>query len=291
MPMIKVLYKSNCELGESPLWHYERNSCFWVDVEAKTIFECYWNTGEVKQYQLDQRISLVVVSSKNELVLGLQGGVARFDLTSEKLTWLPSPDVNWSTHRCNDGGCDVSGRLWISTMELNHKKDAGSLYCIDHTGLVKEKIENISIPNGVVWNVDNEKLYYTDSVKAEVYAYVFDVETANIEFDKVAVSIPDQLGLPDGMAMDSEGMLWIALWGGHGVGRFNLQSGQMVDFIAIPAPQVTCCCFAGPKLDHLVITTAKSGMSDEALQAFPESGNVFIVKTNVSGISSYYADL
>jgi sugar lactone lactonase YvrE len=289
--MAEVLYRSSCELGESPVWHPERRSCFWVDVEAKTIFEYNWDKRSVLQYQLDHRVSLIIPAEKNKLVLGLQGGAAKFDLITMQLTWLPSPDVNWEDFRCNDGGADVHGRLWISTMELNHQKDAGAIYCITGTGLITKKIDNVSIPNGIVFSADHKRMYYTDSVKAEIYACLYDAETAGIQFEKIAVKIPAELGLPDGMAMDEEGMLWIALWGGYGVGRFDLQAGQMVDFIDIPAPHVTACCFGGVKLDHMIITTARSGLSEEELQTYPESGNVFIVKTSVKGISIHYTDL
>jgi sugar lactone lactonase YvrE len=289
--MAEVLCRSNCELGESPVWHRERRTCFWVDIEAKTIFEYSWDNKSVMQYQLDHRISVIIPAKKNKLVLGLQGGAAKFDLLTAQLTWLPSPDVNWNDFRCNDGGADVRGRLWISTMELSHQKRSGAIYCVNNTGLITKEISDISIPNGIVFSADHKRMYYTDSAMAEIYAYLYDVETAAIQFEKIAVKIPANLGLPDGMAMDKEGMLWVALWGGCGVGRFNLQTGEMIDFIDIPAPHVTACCFAGGELDHMVITTARSGLSEDELKIYPESGNVFIVKTNVKGTSIHYADL
>jgi sugar lactone lactonase YvrE len=289
--MAEVLCRSSCELGESPVWHAERRSCFWVDVEAKIIFEYNWDKKSVLKHQLDRRISVIIPAENNKLVLGLQGGVAKFDLLTKQLSWLPSPEVNWNNFRCNDGGADVRGRLWISTMELNHQKNSGAIYCLTNTGLITKEISNISIPNGIVFSADHKRMYYTDSTMAEIYAYLYNADMAVIQFEKVAVKIPAELGLPDGMVIDEEGMLWVALWGGYGVGRFDLQTGQMTDFIDIPAPHVTACCFAGSELDHMVITTARSGMLEEELKTYPESGNVFIVKTNVRGTNIHYADL
>lgn len=290
--MADILYRSNCILGEAAVWHKNKKTCLWVDVESKILFEYQWETKEIKQYEFDNRISLVVPAQDDRLILALQGGLVKFDTVSGRLSSLPSPlDVDWGNYRFNDGGCDVNGRLWVSTMDLYHREGAGAVYCIDNEGQVTRKIINISIPNGFVWSPDHKKLYYTDSVKREVYAYLFDAATGQIGFEGIVIRVPENLGLPDGMAMDAEGMLWIALWDGYGVGRFDPANGRMIDFINVPAPQVTCCCFAGDNLDHLVITTARSGMTPEALRNFPESGSVFITKMNVSGTGTCIAGL
>jgi len=279
-------------LGEAPVWHEQKKACLWVDVESKIVYEYYWDEKTIKQYLFDQRVSLVVPASGDHLIVALQGGMAKFNTSSNELVRLPSPiDVDWNKYRFNDGGYDAAGRLWISTMELNHREGAGSVYCIEGNGRITKKISSISIPNGFVWAPDHRTLYYTDSIRSEVYAYSFDDSSGQIGFERVAIFIPENLGLPDGMAVDEEGMLWIALWGGYGVARFNPDTGQMVDFIDIPAPHVTCCCFVGDERDHMVITTAKSGMTEEGLRDFPESGNVFIVKMKVRGMHSNTVDL
>lgn len=240
---------------------------------------------------MEHRVSVIIPSGMETLVLGLQGGIAEFNLLTKRLTWLSSPAVNWDDFRCNDGGADPSGRVWMSTMELSHKQDAGAIYCLNNTGMIVKKISDISIPNGIVWSADHKRMYYTDSEKAEIYSVLYNGDTAEVALEKIAFHIPGELGLPDGMAMDEEGMLWVALWGGYGVGRFDLQTGKMTDFINIPAPHVTSCCFAGKDLNDLIITTARSGMSKEALEEYPESGNIFIAGMNVKGISSQYADV
>jgi len=290
--MAEILYRSNCVLGEAVVWHKDKKVCLWVDVESKIIFEYHWEKKKVEQYKFDDRISLVVPAQGNNLILALQGGLVKFNTTSGLLSSLPSPiDVDWSNYRFNDGGCDENGRLWVSTMELQHKEGAGSVYCVENSGRVTKKIFNISIPNGFIWSPDHKNLYYTDSVRREIYSYSFNAATGQIGFEGIVIRVPENLGLPDGMAMDAEGKLWVALWDGYGVGRFDPANGRMIDFIDVPAPQVTCCSFAGDNLDHLVITTATSGMTPEALRNFPESGNVFVVKMNVRGIGTYIADL
>ena len=283
MHKAEILHRSQCDLGEAPVWHPERNSCFWVDVDGRAFFEYSLSTLEAVRYPLDCRVSLVVPATADEVILTVQGGIAKFNLETKTLQWLPSPDANWDTHRCNDGGIDAKGRLWISTMHLYHEDGAAAVYVIEKDRITK-KISGLTIPNGFIWSPDDTRLYYTDSLKAAVTCGSFDLQTATLSSEKIAIQIPGHLGLPDGMAMDQEGMLWIALWGGFGVGRFDPQTGEMTDFIDVPAPQVSCCCFAGPDLDRLVITTARTGMTEEALQKYPGSGDVFIYKTNVRGL-------
>ncbi|MES2454573.1 MAG: SMP-30/gluconolactonase/LRE family protein [Bacteroidota bacterium] len=290
MHKAEILYQSQCDLGEAPVWHKERNSYFWVDVNGRAFFEYALDTLQAVRYQLDYRVSLVLPFTMNEVILALQGGIAKFNLETKTLQWLPSPDVDWDTRRFNDGGIDANGRLWVSTMHLDHEDGAAAVYLIEQGGIT-EKINALSIPNGFIWSPDNTKLYYTDSLTATVSSYFFNLQTASLSFEKIAIRIPEHLGLPDGMAMDQEGMLWIALWGGFGVGRFNPQTGEMIEFINVPAPHVSCCCFAGPDLDRLLITTARSGMTDEALQKYPDSGDVFIFKTNVRGLMPHQPKL
>ncbi|MDQ6610300.1 MAG: SMP-30/gluconolactonase/LRE family protein [Bacteroidota bacterium] len=288
---IEVLHPSACQLGESPLWHDERMSCFWVDIEERSIYEYNWSQKKVERYQLKQRVSLIVQGNGNDLIVGLQGGIGRFDLATRKLSWVTDLGIDWINYRCNDGGCDNRGRLWIGTMDLNHKKEAGTLYCVDINKEVKKKIGNVSISNGLVWSLDNKHLYYTDSVTREILSYSYEEKTGEIFFEKVVVSIPEQMGFPDGMTIDTKGMLWVALWGGGGVGRFDVSSGKMIAFIEIPAPNVSSCSFVGKQLDSLLITTARQDMSKEDLLKYPQSGHVFIMKPGVKGVPVFHCGL
>ena len=282
---VAVLYPSGCILGESPMWHNERQSCFWVDIEGCMIYEYSLFDKKNRQYQLSKRVSLVVKGSiSDQLIVGLQGGIARFNLVTETLTMLTTElNADWKSYRCNDGGCDNVGRLWISTTELNHKEDAGALYCINKDLHVNKKLDRLSISNGMAWTIDNQRMYHTDSVTGAIKSYFYDERTGDLEFERIVVQIPAENGVPDGIALDAEGKLWIALWGGYGVGRFDVDSGEMVGFIDVPAPNVSSCAFVGNALDQMIITTAKKGMTENDLKDFPESGHIFIVEPGVTG--------
>ena len=239
-----------------------------------------------RSWKFDYRLTLVVQAEGDQLILALNAKIARFNLETEQLEWLLDVEVPTSGNRCNDGACDSSGRLWVGTMHLEHRHGQGALYCIDNNLVVQKKISNTTISNGIVWSLDNKRLYYIDSPTQVVQSYIFEEKSGEIIFEKNVIQIPNETGSPDGMTIDEEGMLWIAHWGGFGVYRWNPHNGQLIDKIEVPVPQVSSCAFAGENLDYLVITTARENLKEEEIKKYPESGNTFLVKPGVKGIAS-----
>lgn len=278
-----LLYKSDCYLAEGPMWHAERKSFFWVDIDGKAFYEYKMQSGEVRSWQLQQRVSLIIRSKDAKLILGTEFGLASFDLQTNELQLLVEIEKDILTNRSNDGACDAAGRLWMGTMARDFTPGAGSLYCIDKNFSVTKKLDNLSIPNGLVWSPDNKRMYFIDTPTLCVRSFLFDVEKAELQFEKVVIEIEQDLGMPDGMTMDEEGMLWIAHWNGFGVYRWNPLNGKLLDKIAVPVPQVSSCTFGGDNMDLLFITTARENMTDADLFKYPDSGNVFIAETNVKG--------
>ena len=281
-----VLYPSQCILGEGPIWHAERKSCFWVDIEKGILYEYNWLNKATKSWGFDYKVTMVVQGRNNHLILGLNGGIARFDLESEMLEWLLDIEAELTENRCNDGACDSYGRLWVGTMEMNFKEGAGSLYCIDKNLSIHKRLDKVTISNGLVWSLDGKRLYYIDSPTQVVQSFIFNEGSGEISFEENAIQIPVEMGTPDGMTIDQEGMLWIAHWGGFGIYRWNPLDGKLMDKIEIPVPNVTSCSFAGENLDYLIITTARENLNNEELKKYPESGNTFWVKVGVQGIAS-----
>ena len=150
---------------------------------------------------------------------------------------------------------------------------------------VQKKLSDISVSNGIVWSADGKRMYYIDSPTQQVQCFLFDEKTGNIEFEKIAITIDKASGSPDGMCMDEEGMLWIAQWDGFGVYRWNPLTGEMLDKIDVPVPQVSSCAFGGDNMDQLFITTARENMSKDDVKKYPLSGNVFIAEPGVKGNS------
>ena len=240
--------------------------------------ELNWSTKEVQIWHINRRVSLIIEGKDDRLILAVQGGLVSLDLKTNDLEWLTDIEKDIQNRRCNDGGIDANGRLWVGVMDIHCKAGEGSLYRLDElTGVPKKMIEGLTIPNGLVWSQDGERMYFIDTVSGAVKSYLFDLAKGTITYEKDAVTIPPDMGMPDGMAIDKQGMLWVALYGGFAVSRWDPVSGKLLDLIELPAPNVTNCCFAGEQLDHLVVTTARENLSPQQLIDYPESGNLFII--------------
>ncbi|MEO6498265.1 MAG: SMP-30/gluconolactonase/LRE family protein [Mucilaginibacter sp.] len=273
---VETLYPSHCMLGESPVWHRRRGSYFWVDIEEGILYELN-AAKDLQMWKLKTKVSLIIEQEDDTLLLAVQGGVVRFNPADGSTTELVGLDKDYPANRCNDGACDADGRLYIGTMNVNCEKDAGNLYRIDKDFTVTKVINDLTIPNGIVWSHDQARMYFIETMSRTVKSYLFNRKTGEIYYEKIAVTIPEDMGYPDGMAIDTEGMLWVALYGGYGVSRWNPETGMLLEKISLPVPHVTNCTFGGDNLDELVVTSAKENLNEEQLAQYPQSGDVFII--------------
>lgn len=278
-----TLFSSHCTLGEGPYWHADKKSFFWVDIEEGVLYQHELATKENKTRKFDHRLTLVVEGKGDQLILALDRKIARYDLVTEKLEWLAEVEKDEKLNRFNDGKCDAKGRLWAGTLNRKFIEGSAAFYMIGTDLKVKKQLEKISVSNGLAWTEDNKTMYYIDSPTHEVKAFHFDLEKGEIEFDRVAVKIPDGMGTPDGMTIDRDGNLWVAHYGGSGVYCWNPSNGELVHKIELPVQNATSCTFGGEDLDHLLITTASENLTEEQRKEFPQSGDTFLVKTNTQG--------
>jgi sugar lactone lactonase YvrE len=284
----RLLYAAQCYLGEGPCWHPIRQSCFWVDIENQRLFEYQWAGGRpVQQWTFPYRVTLVVIDLRDRLLLGVEGGIIRFDPDTGESSWLLDLEKDKVKHRCNDGRVDRQGRLWVGTLHRDFIKGVAALYCIGEDLIPRRQISDVTISNGMAWSGDDTKLLYIDSPRRCIESYRYDRATGELSFERVAVAVPDGIGDPDGMTIDEEGMIWVAHWGSGCVHRWDPRSSQILATIDVPAPNVTSCSFAGDSLDQLVITTARQDLSPEQLALYPQSGDVFVVQLTVKGIPEH----
>ncbi len=277
---------SQCFLGEGPLWHSGRQSFFWVDIERGNLFEYHSSTGVTSTRNFPHRLAVVLEGKDGSLILGLDRSLARFDLETEELEWLCGVEENLPLHRFNDGKVDPAGRIWIGTLSTKFTEGAGSLYRVGQDLKPVVQLLNLTISNGMAWTEDDRTFYFIDTPTRQIREFDFEMESGEIRFRRVAVEVPEELGFPDGMCIDQEGMLWVAHYGGSGVYRWNPKSGELVDKITLPVPHVTSCCFGGENLDTLLITTAQENLSPEQLKKYPQSGDVFLAKVTMPGYRS-----
>jgi len=203
---------------------------------------------------------------------------------------LSDPEQDRPENRFNDGKCDPAGRFWAGTM-LNGAGESdpphGSLYSLDAHHHVQHRLSGVRISNGICWSPDKTTMYFVDSPNRWVDAFDYDDATGAIGNRRVAVTVPREYGMPDGMTIDAEGMLWVAGWGGGQVSRWDPATGKFLETIAVPASQSSACAFGGPNLDELYITSARIGLDAATLAHEPHAGSLFVARPGVKGTEAF----
>ena len=267
-------------LGESPVWDAERSLCWWADIKGKAVHRLDPRTGADRAIPLSSMAGAIAMHRDGRLLVAAGHSIVILDPDDESVR--PSGidiDVG-SGMRFNDGKCDAEGRFWVGTMSLDAAPGRGALYCVHADGTVETKLRALTISNGLAWHASTKTMYHVDTATRCVFAFDYEPGTTRIDGRRVAIEIPEGQGLPDGIALDAEGMLWIALWGGSSVARWNPRTGRELERIMVPATQVSSCAFGGDRLDTLFITTARDGLDDAELARQPLAGSLFACTTS-----------
>ncbi|MBM3276463.1 MAG: SMP-30/gluconolactonase/LRE family protein [Candidatus Handelsmanbacteria bacterium] len=234
-----------------------------------------------------QPVGTVVVRKQGGLMLPLQHGLGSLDLVAHELKILADPEAHLPENRFNDGKCDPAGRFWAGTMAFVAIKGAANLYRMETDLSVRQVLGKISISNGIVWSPDHRTMYCIDSLKMDIRAYDFEAASGQIANEQVVCRFAEGMGLPDGMALDEEGMLWVAHYNGARVCRWNPNTGEVMQTIPLPVSRVTACAFGGADLDTLYITSASMNMSEADWKKEPQAGGLFVCRPGVRGTPTY----
>lgn len=274
-------------LGEGSIWHPKENKLYWVDIDGKLLHIYDPVTGKDKELPVGSRIGTVVPVKNGGALVALQNGIHKIDTKTGKLSFISAPFTDTAL-RFNDGKCDPSGRFWVGTLALDSRRRGAVLYRMDGDKNVHVMLDSVSISNGIVWTKDKKTMYYNDTPTGTVQAFDYDDKTGDITNRRVVIKIPRGGGGPDGMTIDSEDKLWIALWGSGTVCRYDPLTGEKLQTIKVPAPNVSSCAFGGKNLETLYITTARVWVNGEKLKQFPLSGGLFAVKPGVKGVRAEF---
>jgi sugar lactone lactonase YvrE len=285
MNNVQVLIEAKAKLAEGPMWHPIEKKLYWVDIDNCELHRYDPQKGRDSSLNMGQRVSAIVPVKNGDVLAALEDCIAKVNMTSGSIEPVADIEKNITDNRCNDGKCDPAGRFWIGTMNLDAQEGAGSLYRVNADYQVTQILSHQTISNGLVWSVDQKALYYIDSPTYTVQKFDYDNESGEISNPRLVISIPESIGVPDGMTIDKEGMLWIAHWGGACVGRWNPANGKRISEIKVPAPNVTCCTFGGNTMDTLFITTARNGLNKADIAHYPLSGSLFAIDVNVKGLA------
>lgn len=277
---VELIVDAKAMLGEGPVWDEKNQTLYWLDILEKRIY-----AGVELFAQLDDLIGCFAVQKNGNFLLGKRASFVDFEPASSRQSVLASVNES-ATNRINDGKCDPAGRFIAGTMDMNEKDPTGSLYSFDGSKVTR-LLDGIRISNGLTWSTDFKTFYYNDTPTLEVKAFDYDLASGQIANPRIAIRVPEALGWPDGMTSDTEGNLWIAMWGGAKVTRWDPRTGQLLEQIPVPALQSSSVAFGGKNRNELYITSARKGMSEADLQKYPLSGGLFKVVTKYEGMPMF----
>lgn len=278
-----LVFDAAAILGEGCFWHPSESRLYWVDIEGCRLHSFDPASGVNRSFDLPARIGCAVPVESGGLLVALQNGIHFFDPETQRLDFLTNPLQGKTDIRFNDGKADDAGRFWVGSMHLRIVPGVAALYRLDRSGSVVQVLDGVTISNGMAWTEDQKTLYYIDTPKRTVDAFEFSAADGTIHNRRVVFSFQESEGQPDGMTIDLDGKLWVAMWSGGQVLRLDPDTGICMERVRVPAPLVTSCCFGGEDLRTLYITTARVELNDAQRAAYPHSGGLFALKTKTSG--------
>ena len=272
------------QLGEGVRWDHRRSEVLRVDIVAGRVHrDRVQDDGalaSVRVYELPWTVGMIAPIEEDEgWLLGAGRG---FVYLAPDGTHRTIAEVSPPATRMNDGASDPQGRFWGGTLADDHHAGGGALYRLDQSGHAELVLDGLAIPNGVGWSPDGRTMYMVDSGPRVIHAFSFDGDRGRISEDRVLVTVPEEVGAPDGMTVDAAGDLWVAIYGGGQVRRYSPE-GVLREAHSVPARQSTCCAFAGPGLHRLYVTTATENWTDEQRRAEPAAGLVYCLDTDATG--------
>ena len=277
---VEVVVAAGAELGEGPIWDSRTNRLVWVDILARRIHLTDVRTGASEVIEVPLHVGAVAPRAAGGFVAALQDGFwVVGDGPAHRIT--PVAEARPGL-RFNDGKCDPAGRFWAGTMAYDQSSGAAALYRLDSNGRATLMLDGVTISNGLAWSLDGRTMYYIDTPTQRIDAFSFMPATGEISERRPVIRIPAEVGAPDGMTIDAEGGLWVALWGGAAVHRYL--DGRLDQVINLPVGQPTSCTFGGEDLDELYVTSAWEGLSVKERKAQPLAGALFRVRPGVRGL-------
>ena len=229
-------------------------------------------------------VSLALPRRRGGAVIGLPDGLHVLD--GERSPLLVPIDAARTDTRTNDGACDAAGRLWVGTMALDEASPLGGLYRVDADLSVTTVLTGTTISNGLGWSPSGDRFYFIDSPTRRVDVFDFDPETGALEDRRRFAAVEVEGAVPDGLAVDAEGGVWVALHGGWGLHRYA-PDGELAAVVDLPVARITSCCFGGADLRDLYVTTRRDGLSAGELAEQPLAGALLRLDAGVAGLPTH----
>ena len=275
----EVAVSAQCRLGEGPVWDPDRGLLRWVDILAGSVHAIDPSTGARTRFDAGDAGGAVGLTRGGGLVLALADSFALAGADGQDLTRVPGFTIDRTAIRFNDGKPDPWGNFIAGTMAWDESGNPpGSLYRLAPDGVVTELFGDVRLSNGLDWTDDQNLFYYSDTNIGRVDVFDTDPDTGALSGRRPFVTVPE----PDGLTLDAEGCVWLALWGSGELRRYT-SDGRLDTVIRLPAWQVTSAAFGGPDLGTLFITTAREGLTPAEQAEQPHAGDIFACTPGVTG--------
>jgi sugar lactone lactonase YvrE len=278
----ELVLDARAELGEGIVWDAALSRLVWVDIMRGRVHRFDPASAVSEVCEIGQPVGTAAPAADGSLIVATPEGFARLEFGSARLTSLAAVEADVPGNRMNDGACDPAGRFWAGTMALDEQPGAGSLYRIDPDGQVTLMVPGVTISNGLAWSGDASRMFYVDSPTQRIDVFDFDLATGAIANRRPFASIAAKDGIPDGLTIDADDGVWVALWGGGRLHRYG-RDGALDRVVRLPVTYPTRCAFGGLELDELFVTSAWMPMTADERAAEPHAGGIYRLRPGIRG--------
>jgi sugar lactone lactonase YvrE len=287
VPAVELVLDARADLGEGPRWDARGQRLLWVDIMRGRIHAFLPAKAACRSVDAGRPVGALACEGDGGVVLAVAGGFARLDWESGRVEMLATVETDRPQNRMNDGACDSAGRFWAGTMALDERPHAGALYRLDPDRTVHTMLTDVTISNGIDWSPDGRRMYYVDSPTRRIDVFDFDQGTGAIADRRPFASVPVEAGIPDGLTVDADGFLWLALWGGAALRRYA-PDGTLERSVPLPVSHPTSCAFGGPNLDELYVTSARRALTPDERARQPMAGGLLRLRPGVVGRPAHF---
>lgn len=277
----ECIWPLGAELGEGPVWSSSEKAIYFVDIKRRQVHRYATETREATSWPAPSEPCFIVPADDGAFVCGLRKGLYRFDPRAGAFDKLQDVERDVAGNRLNDGFVDPQGHLWFGSMDDEEAAPTGALYRVSERGEIERRDDGYVITNGPTMSPDRRTLYHTDTLDQTIYA--FDLDERGALSNKRSFVKVQGTAHPDGMAVDAEGCLWVALFGGGCIERYSSE-GTQIDTVAFPCSNITKLVFGGDDLCTAYVTTALKGLSPARRERETLAGGLFAFRSPVPGL-------
>lgn len=278
----EVVANYECAVGECPLWHPEEQRLYWTDQFTGRMFHYQPATGAHTEFYNGTDVTGFTFQESGSLLLFMDSGkVAAWD--DGELTTVIDGVPELAASRFNDVIADPEGRVFCGTQPA--KEDDAFLYRLDTTGELVTLLETVKLANGMAFSPELDQLYLSETMSGTIHRFEYEKSTGELSNQSTVIEIPESEGLPDGVTVDDDGYVWVAIYGGGCVIRFT-PDGTEESRIEFPTQDITSLTFGGPSLTEMYVTSAAHRSDDEY------AGALFRVSTDdISGTEEFHSTI